>query len=379
MEHINKEISRLKSRQPNELPQSTRLRLDNTYQMIMDQNLNHSIDNKGAFTKMKMVKKLGLTAAATFVLGGAVIGSGFVSPAMAAALGNLPLIGSVFKTAEEDLGTAVDKGLVTFPNVSVTHDGITLKVVEAYYDGNRLSVGMVREGAELDGVMMPWRDLEQSEKVKGYIDWRSSLLDVTVNGKLVKGLYGDSGEIPGQQDTFTYNIRKGLEEAALPDRFELSLVVKVTQVEEPFVLKIPITKVQPILSVNPEKTMSKDDFSYTVKRVSLTAGSTRVVIDSNGTVPVTENQTGEYAASKMYYDIVDEQGNPIQQSWVPSPSEAPKNHYHEDELYSAFSTAPKSITIKPYTYTVKKSDWTAVDEQTKTYHKDLEMTIPLNP
>lgn len=118
---------------------------------------------------------------------------------MAAALENLPLIGSVFKTAEGALGAAVDKGMVTFPNVSVTHDGITLKVVEAYYDGNRLSVGMVREGAELDGVMMPWRDLEQSEKVKGYIDWRSSLLDVTVNGKLVKGLYGDSGEIPGNR------------------------------------------------------------------------------------------------------------------------------------------------------------------------------------
>lgn len=377
MEHLTEEISKLRSQQPNQLPQSTRQRMDKTYQMIMEQEMSTSNQQKGAVIHMKKVKRLGLTAAATLVLGGAVIGSGFVSPAMAATLENLPVIGSIFKNEDPGLRVAAEKGLLSSPNASVTHDGITLKVSEAFYDGNRLSVSITREGVDLKDVMMPWQTIDQSEKVKGYIDWRSTM-EAIVDGKPVKGLSIDSGEVPGQKDAFIFNVRKGLEEANLPDQFELTLVAKVTQVNEPFELKIPITKVQPTLSVNPEKTMSKGDFSYTVKQVQLTPGSTKVMIDSKGTVPVTEKQTGEFAASKMYFDIVDDNGNSIEQILIPSYQEAPKAQYHDEELYSPFKTTPKSITIKPYTYTVNKSDWTVAGEKEKIYHEDLEMTIPLN-
>ncbi|MFP7288078.1 DUF4179 domain-containing protein [Shouchella clausii] len=377
MEQFTEELSKLRSRQPNQLPQNTRQRLDKTYQMIMEQDTGKTNHQRGAVINMKMVKRLGLTAAATFVLGGAVIGSGFVSPAMAATLENLPLIGGIFKSEDPSLRLAAEKGLLSTPNESVTHDGITLKVSEAYYDGNRLSVSIIREGVELQDVMMPWRTIDKSEKVKGYIDWRSSM-EAIVDGKPVSGLAIDSGEVPNQKNAFIFNVRKGLEEANLPDQFELTLVAKVTQVDEPFELKVPITKVQPTLSVQPEKTMNKGDFSYTVKQVQLTPGSTKVVIDSKGTVPVTEKQTGEYAASKMYFDIVDDNGNPIEQILLPFYQEAPKDQYHDEELYSPFKTTPKSITVKPYTYTVKKSDWTVVGEKEKTYHEDLEMTIQLS-
>ncbi|MDK8189875.1 hypothetical protein QP794_07225 [Paenibacillus sp. UMB7766-LJ446] len=59
---------------------------------------------------------------------------------------------------------------------------------------------------------------------------------------------------------------------------------------------------------------------------------------------------------------------------------SPGTEYHEDEAYLPFAKTPTTITIKPYTLTVKK-DWTVISDSkgqpVKNYHKDLEITIPV--
>ncbi|MNR65425.1 hypothetical protein D3C85_1884570 [compost metagenome] len=59
-----------------------------------------------------------------------------------------------------------------------------------------------------------------------------------------------------------------------------------------------------------------------------------------------------------------------------------------DELYAAISPNAKSVTIKPFTFTMKPADWSVVGEKLddngkiisngdRTYLKELEMNVPL--
>lgn len=61
-----------------------------------------------------------------------------------------------------------------------------------------------------------------------------------------------------------------------------------------------------------------------------------------------------------------------------------------DELYDAISPNAKSVTIKPYTFTVNTDNWGVVGEKIdeqhkivssgdKTYIKELEMDVTLKP
>lgn len=346
----------------------------------------------------RLLKTTLMTASAAAVLGVAVIGSGFVSPVMADALKKVPLIGSVFTELKgEQLQEAVDKGMVTAPNLSVTHDGITLKVSDVLYDGTRLSVAIQREGVDnLDSMPSPYPPeggiqmtpsgeplpvVPMEEREKGYLEIPELLID----GKELefkKGMQTGFGDYPSKANTAMYEITKGLE---LPDKFALTLKVKVTRVAEPFVFDIPVEINKSNVVLQPNTTKSYEDFSYTVKKVELTPASTRLVIDSTGPVPKTEEQTGEYSATMMYYDIVDENGNQVDQRMLGFFNKEPDTEYHVDELYAAFTQTPKSITIKPYTFTVKKSDWSIVGEvdgttkhpRKKTYYKELETTIPV--
>ncbi|MCG7375435.1 DUF5643 domain-containing protein [Paenibacillus sp. ACRSA] len=91
----------------------------------------------------------------------------------------------------------------------------------------------------------------------------------------------------------------------------------------------------------------------------------------------------------MYYDLVDDEGNIINQKRLSFFHSIPKSQYHVNELYDALERLPKFITIKPYTFTVKPADWSIVGEskgadgkvvyENKTYIQDLEMTIPVQP
>ncbi|MFB5674956.1 DUF4179 domain-containing protein [Paenibacillus terreus] len=340
----------------------------------------------------KLMKKTILTASAAAVLGVTVIGSGFASPVMADALKKVPLVGSIFTGLKgEQLQAIIDQGMVTAPDLSISHDGITLKVKEVLYDGTRLSVAIEREGVNNLDMVSPYPSegaltatgepvpvIPEEEKEKGYLGFPVA----SVDGKELKMSGTSFGDYPSQDNTVLYEITKGLD---LPDQFTLTLKTEVTRVAEPFVFKIPI-KINPSnVDLKPEATKSYEDFNYTVKQVELTPISTRLVIDSKGKVPKTEEQTGEYSATMMYYDIVDENGNAVDQRMLPFFNREPDTEYHVDELYAPFAQTPKSITIKPYTYTVKTSDWSivgGVDEKTKhptkkNYYKDLEITIPV--
>ncbi|MGM1050287.1 MAG: DUF4179 domain-containing protein [Bacillota bacterium] len=345
--------------------------------------------------KPNLIKRTVLVASAATVLGAGVIGSGFVSPVMADALKKVPMIGMLFKdTSEQALQAAIEQGIVSEPNQSLTYDGITLKVANLLYDGTRMSFILEREGVDLPNTASPYisedakiigsldseyiesRKVPEKDQKKGYIKTPTIL----ANGQEVDRGEGTFGDYPDQDNAYIVELTKDLK---LPDQFELTIQANVTGVKETFEFNIPVKVENKSLVLKPEASKSDGQFSYTVKQLDLSPVSTRLVLDSKGQVPTSPEQTGDYSASMVYYEIVDDQGNVLSPKRFEYFNSKPETEYHIDQIFSPFDGTPKTITIKPFTLTVNTKDWNVVGEGKnnqgdRTYLKDLELTIPVN-
>ncbi|WP_342746133.1 DUF4179 domain-containing protein [Paenibacillus donghaensis] len=344
-------------------------------------------------TGFSVLKKSVVAASVTAMLGAGVLGTGFVSPAMADALKKIPGFGVIYNgTSDQAVESARSQGILSDPKQSVTHNGITLKLATYLYDGTRLSFVLEREGVDLENMALPLilKDAPEAQLPKGYIEGADNLT-LLADGQEIKYTSGGFGDVPYQQKTsFKGELTGGL---SLPDQFELTIRAKVTQVSEPFEFKVPVQIDNKALVLKPNISKSDGLFSYTVQELYISPLTTRLVLDSKGAVPQTSEQTGEYSASRVYYEIVDDQGNELEQHTLGYFNSKPGTAYHLDELYAPFVGTPKSITIKPFTFTVKNNDWSVVGEKkdskgnhlpgkdslgTRTYLKDLEMTLPVN-
>jgi len=323
----------------------------------------------------QLLKKSALTLTAAAVLGALIPGAGTLPAAKAAALNEalkptLPY-NSLLAAASGAAGNAAAA------NLSVTHDGVTLRLSHLIYDKTRLSFVIERQGANFpdDESVVISEGTEKNKKEKGYIKRPTLLID----GQELDGFatFGDYVKI---KNSCFYERGK---KADWPDQFELTIRAEVTGVDEAFEFKIPVEIDKKSIQVKPNATKKHKGFSYTVKELYISSSTTQLVIDSTGKVPATSKQTGKYIASMMYYDIVDDQGNLLQQQKFPYYNSLPKTKYHIDELYSPVKGTPKYVTIKPFTLTVDKNDWSVVGDTeksvgTKTYWKELEMKIPLD-
>lgn len=358
--------------------------IDKIGEMNMSRTRKHAANNR------KVWKRTVVAASAAAILGGGIIGSGFVSPAMAEALKQVPVFGTIFKgTTEEAVKAAMDQGLVKDPNLSVTHDGVTLKLRDLLYDGTRLSFVLDREGVDLENTIAPFTEQEKPEDQlpKGYI--KTGGPKIFIDGKEFSNKEATSlgyGDFPPRDNALRAEWQLN-DKTAWGNEFELTIRTEVTGVDESFEFKVPMKIADNAVLLKPNATKTYEDFSYTVNELVITPVTTRLVIDSTGKVPRSAEQTGDYIASMMYYDIVDDQGNLLTQNKFGYFHSEPKTEYHVDELYSPFNGTPKSITIKPFTLTVNKNDWSVVGQGKdsngtysrgdKTYIKELEVTIPV--
>ncbi|WP_149093754.1 DUF4179 domain-containing protein [Paenibacillus terrae] len=335
----------------------------------------------------------------------ATLGSGFVSPAMAETLKNIPLIGSVFQyTYDNGLRTAGKSGLTTTIPLSETQDGVTLHIKEVMFDGLIAPTGPPKEAVLFDtSENKAWKEAVLKKPEKGYL----STPDVIIQGEEIKGeqllvllRYGgvDQGKVgQGKQlrGTFTvangekeltdnmvvYEISRGLAEKQLPDEFNITVKLNVSGIRAPFVFQVPVQNVfKHKILLRPEKTQRSGSFSYTVKQIELTPVTTRLIIDSKGKVTSTPEKSGDFSPSRMYYDIVDQRGHTLNlnqtsfldqylsgldfrfrnlNGWRGIKSE----YLNEELLYDPVVSTSPFIIIKPYTYTLQKKDRSIVEGQ----------------
>ena len=349
----------------------------------------------------KILKRTLTAASIAAIMGAGAVGAGFVSPTMASALKQIPGIGSMFYGLNSDeIQRAVDQGILTQPLKQITKDGVTLTLTNVLYDGTRLSYTIERAGEHLpQKVASPYIPMD-SEIISGDKEWKKSRQvpeqqqekgyvtspKTFINNEALKAFSGFGDDIGNSNAVFVEYTNLG----SLPNEFELTVRTKVTRVDEPFEFKVPVKISDSKLVVQPNETKSYENFSYTLQKMESTVTNTRLILESTGKVPAASEQTGKYAPTMMYYEIIDDQGKVLNQRQLGFFHRAPDLEYQVDELYDAVSPNAKSVTIKPYTFTVNTDNWRVVGEKLdekgrvissgdKTYIKELEMNVTLKP
>ncbi|NQX49879.1 DUF4179 domain-containing protein [Paenibacillus tritici] len=351
-----------------------RLPVDSYNEQIMNR-----IEHLGIKGGNKLLKKTLAAASITVMIGLGTVAAGFISPVWADTLSQLPVFSSIFKhTDNPGLKLAAEQGLTTSPNMSVTKDGVTLSVTEVFYDGIQLAIGFERAGVADERVLAEITNFKTDEfdqSTKGLL----GLPEVTLESGERLGFGSSStGDVQGQPNTLLLEMRELWNTAALGDEFKINISVPVAQIAEPFKFQVTVKKLaEGIIKLTPGQGASKDAFHYKVKSLDITPAAMRLIVTSEGEVPASPEQTGEYGPTSVFYELVDDAGNVVTSKQGYALMKAVQ-HPIVDSLYNTFPQTPKTITVRPYTLTLDNELKLLLDadgKPVKTYIKELETTI----
>jgi hypothetical protein len=328
----------------------------------------------------KLFKKTLASACVAVMIGLGTVTAGFISPVWADTLSQFPVFSSIFKHMEDPgLKLAAEKGLTTSPNMSVTKDGVTLSVIEVFYDGTRLAFGFKREGVMDERVQAQITDHKThdfDQSTKGMVGWPVVTLP---SGEPVSFGSASTGDVHGQPHTLLLELNNLRNTAALGDEFKVDIQVPVAQIAEPFEFQVTVKKVtEGIINLTPDQGASRGSFHYRVKNLDITPVTMRLIITSEGEVPASPEQTGEYAPTEVFYELVDDAGNVINPRQMGYGMGKALRHPILDNIYDVFPQKPKTVTVRPYTCTFDSEFNLLLDgngDRLKTYYKELETTI----
>lgn len=317
------------------LPDTIRMRLDHTYQLL--ENTPH------IRKKRRHLPGLLIAVAAAGLL---IIGSGFISPVMAEALKNIPIIGSIFiNGGDEGLKTASRQGMTIDIDQSITHDGITMSISEIMYDGSRISMVLTR--TTRDGKNESFGQLgskaSQQREVNG--------IQFYADGEEL-GDFGYSisrvGDGAPNSDIVT------LSPEGLPDEFTLEVVIRDIS-SEPFTFKIPVkNSAADSVVLKSEELKVHDNIQMGISSLKLTPATMQMIVSITGkpgqdlkefikSVP-TQYKVDEFI--NIDYEVINEKGEIAKSLGGRGSGSGSTLKY--TYMYEPFPTKPKSITIRPY-------------------------------
>lgn len=347
-----------------ELPQTIRMRLDETFLMLDDiQPMKAEERKRKRWVRRSLLITLGAAAAGILL-----IGSGFVSPVMAQALKQIPFIESVFKQAgDRGLQKASEEGFTTNANQNITHDGVTIRLSEVMYDGSRLNLVLNRDKLPVKKASGPGSDWIQNVSL-GLNNIDFYVNDTWVNTGMTIAPGG--GTAPNSIIVTALNSSN----LHIPDEFELKILVKFDDVPEPFEFKLPVKKVKDRnVVITPEEMKIFDHIHMKVAKLEITPVTTRLDMEITGDKGQSLRDI-EKAIPEKYkitdfihidYDLTDDQG--VLQKSIGASGSGEEDHYSYTTSYEPFTAIPKFVTVKPYVYVTKTRQ--------KNYIPELEFTV----
>ncbi|MFJ7736459.1 DUF4179 domain-containing protein [Lysinibacillus sp. NPDC097287] len=327
-------------------------------------NINVPIDKlmereKTAILHAKKKRKVGSKTKRIFLVACglcvSLLGSGFVSTGMAEALSNIPLIGPIYKEFRDIASTKIERDqLATMIDKQDSHNGLTMTVKEAAYDGNRLMVSLVYTGEKA----LAWGE-------------ESSFSYITINGQPVKrAISGRGGQddidpktiIEHQELTFANYDEYG-------DKIEVAIHGEnLFGYEGEWEVAFPLEKVAgEIYEFSPQVSAQTLDEVYTItaEKVTFTPLATR--IDLSVDYPIEMNANDTWPWFEMY--VLDDSGRKYEGLTLQS-GVMPGNYGHHNILtLPPLDTIPESFTLKPG----HRNSEGYLEEI-----KELELVIPLN-
>ncbi|MBB3132229.1 hypothetical protein FHS19_006958 [Paenibacillus rhizosphaerae] len=327
--------------------------------------------------QIKLRNKAIVTAASVVAVFALAIGTGFVSPVMASSIKQIPGINTIFQIAG-DLGlkTADEKGLAETLDASDSHNNLTLKVPVVVFDGTRVSIGIERETLEQKYLRSNFQEMISDIGLSINGEPISSYAPVNTSNSI------DPYTIPGKDNNsaiiqFSDRFNQGGEE--FPEKFNLTLNIKVPGIEEPYKIDLPVVEnTNDNLVLNPSISRKSGDINLKLEKVEFTPITTAITTR----IEIPENLKIATSLPLLGYDILDEKGNKLKlvngNGWNPTGG----NYLIYDSRFEPFNSIPRSITIKTFKYLYKDKNRTQLDLNSNgtpkiEYIPDLEITLPI--
>lgn len=322
-------------------------------------------------------RKAIVTAASAAVVFTVILGTGFISPTIAASMKKIPGMDSIFQFAG-DLGlkSADEKGFISNPNLSDTHKGFTLHVPEVMFDGTRVSIGLERETSDEEFLRGNVADQIYDTEIR--INGEPKEAFAPVHSRNAIGIYTN----PGKDNNSTIMQFSDLHNQggkAFPDKFELTLSMRVAGVQDPFHIHIPVEKnTMDNVVLAPSISRKSGNINLKLEKVEFTPITTSITTR----IELSEHLEVASSLPSLSYELYDDKGRPLKMISNSGWSETDSNVLISDNRFEPFTSIPKSITIKPYTTIMQEGDKSKFEldhegNPQKEYFPQLEVTLPV--
>ncbi|MBP1906768.1 hypothetical protein J2Z32_003432 [Paenibacillus turicensis] len=381
--NLEKELREIGASKRMELPDELRARQDAVYASLLEMPTSSRSkvrNERGYLRKFSIVTAIAATI--TLIVG---ISSAMISPVMAATLKEMPIIGGVFRFAEDmGLKFAEENGLTNEVNLSQTHDGITLKVPHAIYDGIRLSVAVQREANNYSGGIFDREVVGKGFDTKHiYPKGAINKFNILINGKSTfePAILSKFGMRTNDPDLAIFQVTEDtkFQKRQLPDQFTLTLILGVEGAKTPFTFEIPVQKQTEQLTYPLSVTKQSADYKLELATIQFTPITTKVKLNIVLENAI-KNRLKDY---KLLYELWDDKG-PLQHFSAGIVRMGDQGVITQELLFDRFEEIPQEIILRPFLPELvdpsKESGQFKVDangEIVKHYVKELEIRIPI--
>lgn len=344
---LEEQLKNCQSLLPDQLSDIARSKLNETYQIIREtDNSNSPVQIKKNVSKT--FNKWWISTAAAAILGVTVLASGFVSPAMADALKQIPVLGQIYSLWGEnngDPGVQQAEDFITNINQSVTHSDVTMNIPTLLFDGTRILMNITTPGNRLASEP----NSPSSDANKGAVD----TLEVLYKGQSLNAGYefmdGETASSLMVDVTSTTSIDQTVQ---FPDQFDLTVIVTLKGYDVPFEFVLPVTKSTPVTALTSEETKHHDNINLQISKVEITPITTQVSVEyktkpGQSIEEMLASIPSKYKGANggiiaLQFDIVDEHGVQLKPIGAHPLSES------YNVRFEPFKTIPSTVTIKPY-------------------------------
>lgn len=264
----------------------------------------------------------------------------------------------------------------------------SLKVAEAFYDGNHISIKLQRSGESSEGRLVGG---SYDAKKGTYVSDKNSITRIVmfINGKAIHE-YGNekmpskpslSWMADGKDAAIIRMTDASLLGGNLPaftDKLQLRADIYLEGQKQPQKVNIPLQR------STAKAVVVKPDLTKTFGNVKLTASQAVHTATSSRLQLVLPNYSADLEKHReLLFDFVDDQGNTLERLTARGTDELNANEqFYYDFVIEAPSKDATGIVVKPFVPVLKKDDsgQFELDENgnlIKHYVKQLEMTIPL--
>ncbi|OWR32544.1 hypothetical protein CDO73_02770 [Saccharibacillus sp. O23] len=342
-----------------------RTRLDAAYASLPDtpeQTRTSSATTRQSRRRFSPLRRTAVAAASALVLSTGLFASGFVSPAMADTIRDIPVIGSLFSKIEGDAGlkTAGERNQGSVVQASAAAGDSRMNIKETIFDGTRLAFALE--------LTVPG--------VKNASKFEEAMENVTLNvvGREMNGFFYTK---PTQEGPHTYSVLMNLplnaaDAQKLGQHFEGTVSVTLRNQEQPLTVQVPFKRIGSSNErhLTPGPSVVGARYTLNIDRFDVTASTVQLSTSLKLNDASASAQSQEAALMDIAFEIVDDQGRTL--DVVGGQGQLDRGAMRYVSNYGADLSGAKYVIVKPY---IRSGDDSG---DKKNYLQDLEVKIDLD-